>query len=268
MRIAAETLTLHSAGHYHQAHGIHPVPICIPPFFERVELVTSGRGAIRHEGEWRVVTTGDLIWNRPGDETIGQSDFSDPYRCLAVTFVGPHREGHAKVPRFSRWEEREEVLRFTHEAVRLHGEPGFEAALLRDYVLSRLLFQIHRWHTARQPELPAPLRVALRWVAAYYAGPCPAEAIARACGWSAPHLRHAFRRHLGLTPHQAVVRERVRAARERLISTTLPMKQIAHECGFGDAPAFNRTFRAAEGMTPGAYRKRYLALSGLPRRPR
>ncbi|MEO8207265.1 MAG: helix-turn-helix transcriptional regulator, partial [Chthoniobacterales bacterium] len=66
--------------------------------------------------------------------------------------------------------------------------------------------------------------------------------------------------HLHTTPHQILMSLRLRAACERLVSTSQPMKQIASECGFTDASTFTHAFKAGRGLTPKAYRQRYMHL--------
>lgn len=69
------------------------------------------------------------------------------------------------------------------------------------------------------------------------------------------HLHAAFRRQLGTTPHQWLVRRRLHAARQLLAATDQPLEEVAKACGFADAPAFCRVFRRVEGASPAAWRK-------------
>jgi len=262
MNIHLDDLVLLQASHYRQTAGIHPRPIAVPPFYERVELVTGGRGWVQDGEEWRPVAPGDLIWNKPGDCTIGRSDFEAPYRCLSVNLRTSKPEGLG-LPRFSFWPNLEEVKQFTRETVDLFMDETFDRRVLRDYLVTRLLFQLHLHRHQTGSKLPLPIQLTLEWIKENFATSCPVAEMARVAGWSAAHLHHAFAQHLGVTPHQAVVRERLRAAREKLVSSTAPVKQIAVECGFGDASSFTHVFKAAVGMTPGAYRRQHLSFSGV-----
>lgn len=252
--------TLEDLSHYHQRDGAHPTPTKIPPYYERVELMTGGRGWIWDAGAWREVLPGQLIWNKPGDLTIGRSDFADPYRCLAVTFVSKQRAGLG-LPRFSQVANLEEVVNFTAEAVKLFHDDAFDRAVLRDYLLGRLLFwvELHQVQSKRT-EFPSPIQASLAWIEKNFAQPCRIGELARLAGWSVAHFHEVFRRHLGTTPHQVLARHRLRAARERLVSTSQPVKRIATECGFADASALIHAFKAEVGLTPNAYRKRYMRL--------
>lgn len=246
--------------HYHQPPGRHPSSYTLPFHYERVEVVTAGRGWIWHSEDWREVRPGDLIWNKPGDTTIGRSDFDHPYHCLVVNLVGTRKHG-AGVPRISHWPDVEAVRAFARECVRLFLDEEFDRRTLFEYVVGQLLFRVRlHAHGEGRRELPAPLRAVLQKIERDFALACPLEDLAEAAGWSVAHLHEVFRRHLQTTPHRMLMRLRLRAARERLASTSQPIKQIAIECGFSDPAAFAHAFKAETGITPGKYRERSFSL--------
>lgn len=84
-----------------------------------------------------------------------------------------------------------------------------------------------------------------------------AAAIADAIGCSRARLYRVF------AANGRAVGDAIRNARIELASTQLvnrpdtPVKQIAHSCGYADAAAFARAFRAATGLTPSDFRERH-----------
>jgi LacI family transcriptional regulator len=68
-------------------------------------------------------------------------------------------------------------------------------------------------------------------------------------------LEIRFRRSLGRSMHDEIVRVRIERARELLRTTTLTVAAVAASSGFGNPQRFHEVFRIAAGMTPGAYRK-------------
>jgi AraC-like DNA-binding protein len=255
-RFALEAVELHGIGQYR-----HPIPIRIPPFYERVELVTNGRGWIMHEGGWREVLPGDLVWNRPGDDTIGRGDLGHPYGCLWVDVVSRKQHGLG-LPRFSRWRDLEAVRAFAEECARLFQDENFDRATLRDYAVGQLVLRV-RLHAAEfeREEWPQALQAAIARLERDFAQPCRIGDLAVVSGWSVAHLHEMFRKHLGITPHRMLVQLRLRAAKARLAATNEAMKQIAFECGFSDPAAFANVFKTNTGMTPGEYRSRRLRLT-------
>jgi AraC family transcriptional regulator len=73
-------------------------------------------------------------------------------------------------------------------------------------------------------------------------------------GASAFHFLRLFGRVLGVTPHQYLVRSRLRRAARLLTDGDRAVSDIAFEVGFGDLSNFVRTFRRASGASPGQYR--------------
>jgi AraC family transcriptional regulator len=77
--------------------------------------------------------------------------------------------------------------------------------------------------------------------------------MARAAGLSPYHFLRCFERVTGVTPHQYVLRTRLREAALRLATRAGKVVDVALDCGFGDISNFNRTFRAEFGVSPGRY---------------
>jgi AraC family transcriptional regulator len=65
-----------------------------------------------------------------------------------------------------------------------------------------------------------------------------------------------FSQVLGVTPHQYLVRSRLRhAARLLADDRERPVTEVALDVGFADLSNFVRTFHRAAGVSPGAFRK-------------
>jgi AraC family transcriptional regulator len=94
----------------------------------------------------------------------------------------------------------------------------------------------------------------LRHMAAHSAGRHTVIGLAHMAGLSSYHFLRAFKATTGVTPHQWLLRTRLRAAAERLAMTKAPVTDIALEVGFEDLSNFTRTFRAEFGASPREYR--------------
>ncbi len=79
-------------------------------------------------------------------------------------------------------------------------------------------------------------------------------AMAAMAGLGKHHFLRVFRRLVGMTPHQYVLRVRMGRAARRLATSKDPVVAVALDCGFGDLSTFNARFRATFGMTPSTYR--------------
>lgn len=79
--------------------------------------------------------------------------------------------------------------------------------------------------------------------------------LAADAGLSAFQYLRAFQRATGTTPHQFILRSRLRDAALRLSGEETPVTRIALDSGFGDISNFNHAFRREYGATPGIFRK-------------
>lgn len=80
--------------------------------------------------------------------------------------------------------------------------------------------------------------------------------LAREAKLSRYHFLRMFQQLTGVTPHQYILRARLRRAATRLMTERAQVLEIALDCGFGDVSNFNHAFRAEFGKSPGEYRKR------------
>jgi AraC-like DNA-binding protein len=69
------------------------------------------------------------------------------------------------------------------------------------------------------------------------------------------HFCRAFRLSFGESPHVYVTRCRVEAAKKLLSTTSMPIGDIALECGAADQAHFTNLFRRCAGQTPGSWRR-------------
>lgn len=94
----------------------------------------------------------------------------------------------------------------------------------------------------------------LRMIESEADAPQGLAALAQIARLSPYHFLRAFEAITGTTPHQYLLRLRLRRAALRLRLGDEKVSDIALDSGFGDISNFNRTFRAEFGASPRAYR--------------
>ena len=94
----------------------------------------------------------------------------------------------------------------------------------------------------------------LRYMAAHASAPHTVAGLARMAKLSPYHFLRSFRAVTGVTPHQWLLRARLRDAAEKLAATNAPVTDIALDVGFDDLSNFTRTCRAEFGASPRHYR--------------
>ncbi len=102
-----------------------------------------------------------------------------------------------------------------------------------------------------------PLGRVIEHIRAHYREPLGNEELSRLACLSVRAFERQFRAHFGVSPHQYVMRLRVRMASHALVHSDVPIAAIAAEHGFSDQSYFTREFRQFVGDTPASYRKRY-----------
>jgi len=93
------------------------------------------------------------------------------------------------------------------------------------------------------------------WLDAHAHQAIDLDAAAREAALSPYHFLRVFGAVLGVTPHQYLVRVRLRRAARLLADAERPITEVAFDVGFGDVSNFVRTFGRAAGMSPRAFRR-------------
>lgn len=66
----------------------------------------------------------------------------------------------------------------------------------------------------------------------------------------------------GFSPNEYLIKVRFNHAKDLLPVSQSTIREIAFSCGFRDINNFTNLFKKNTGMTPGAYRRSHLPLSG------
>lgn len=116
----------------------------------------------------------------------------------------------------------------------------------------------HAPRPSRAPTSRDERRVAaaLRCIEARHDARISVDDLAAAAAVSPFHFLRIFERVVGVTPGQYMLRTRLRRAAVKLRRSEDAIGAVALDCGFDDLSTFNRQFRRATGLTPGAYRER------------
>jgi AraC family transcriptional regulator len=93
------------------------------------------------------------------------------------------------------------------------------------------------------------------WIDEHSHEPLDLDSTAREAGLSSFHFLRLFARVFGVTPHQYLVRSRLRHAAHLLAESTNSITDVAFDVGFGDLSNFVRTFHRAAGVSPREFRR-------------
>ena len=104
-------------------------------------------------------------------------------------------------------------------------------------------------------QLSARMPDALAYIDAHLGERMTLLDIAESLDSSAYHFARAFKRSVGIAPHQYVMRRRLDRARELLQNTGLPIAEVALAVGCANQSHFSAQFHKATGVTPLSYRQ-------------
>ena len=114
-----------------------------------------------------------------------------------------------------------------------------------------------------RPRKPAPVAARDRrravetalWIDAHSHQGIDLEGAAKQADISPFHFLRLFSNVLGVTPHQYLVRSRLRHAARLLADPDISVTDVAYDVGFGDLSNFVRTFHRAAGVSPRRFRE-------------
>jgi AraC-like DNA-binding protein len=237
------------------------------PFVERhesysVSYVREGGFGYRLRGRSFELVAGSIMIGHPGDEFVCTHDHLHGDECLSFHLApelvetigdraGVWRTGYVPpLPELM-------VLGELAQAVAdRRSDLGLdEVGLL---FASRFVEVVAQ----RSPHAPAPRARDRRravdaavWIDAHAHEAIDLERAAEVAGLSAFHFLRLFASILGVTPHQYLVRCRLRHAARLLAESDRAITDVAYDVGFGDLSNFVRSFHRAAGMSPRAFRR-------------
>jgi AraC-like DNA-binding protein len=228
-----------------------------------IAYVRRGSFGCLTRGERFELVGGSFLTGRPGDEFMCTHEHhAHGDECLSFHFDAAALEtlglrAHAwrsgalpPLPQLSVLGERAQAAAVGSSDIGLHEAGGLLAARFRAIVSG----EPPRPVRAPGRDRRRAVRVAL-WLDAYAQEPLDLERAAREAGVSAFHFLRLFAQVTGVTPHQYLVRARLRRAARLLAADTASVADVAYESGFGDLSNFVRTFRRAAGVSPGRFRR-------------
>lgn len=237
------------------------------PFLERheafsVSYVRKGSFGYRSRGELSELVAGSLLVGHPGDEYVCTHDHVHGDECLSfflapelVETIGGRTEvwRSGGVPPLSELMVLGELAQTAAEGASDLGVD--EVGLL---FAARFVETVSGRERGRPDAAARDRRRAVEaalWIDACSHEPIDLESAAAEAGLSPFHFLRLFSSVLGVTPHQYLIRSRLKRAARLLPDNARSITDVAFEVGFGDLSNFVRTFHRAAGVSPRAFRQ-------------
>ena len=227
-----------------------------------VSYVRRGSFGCRARGRLFELVAGSILVGHPGDEYVCTHEHGGGDECLSFHFAPALVEALGCRPEIWR-----SVSVPPLPQLMVLGELAQAAAEGRSDIgldeLGMLLAErLAKLLSGRQPR-PAEARPADRhraveaalWIDANAHEPIDLGSVAGMFGLSPFHFLRIFARVLGVTPHQYLIRSRLRRAARLLACDARPITEVAFEVGFGDLSNFVHTFHRAAAVSPRGFRR-------------
>lgn len=239
---------------YAESHGVYSL-----------SCVLAGSFGYHTQGRCYDLVPGALLIGRPGDEfTCTHEHHLGGDRCLSVQMSGAWVEAH--VPALAAGVSRALpplaslmlAAELAQASVTGHSAVSVEEAAV---MLIQRFQDIAGAARSTPPQAVAEhdrrrmTELALL-IEEQVAEPLSLGTLAAMIGASPFHLLRTFTRVIGTTPHQYLLRARLRRAARLLCATEQSVTTIALDVGFNDLSNFSRTFHRAAGLPPAQFRRR------------
>jgi AraC-like DNA-binding protein len=236
------------------------------PFAERFEChsisyVRKGSFGCHSRGRFFELVAGSILVGHPGDEYVCTHDHVCGDECLSF-FLGPElveaigdraeawRIGSAPLPELMVLGELAQAAACGRSDLGLDEVGQVFASRFVEVVSGRS----HRPAATPARDRRRAVETAL-WIDTHSHQQIDLEQAAGQAGISPFHFLRLFSSVLGITPHQYLVRSRLRHAARLLADNDISITDVAYDVGFGDLSNFVRTFHRAAGVSPRRFRE-------------
>jgi len=142
------------------------------------------------------------------------------------------------------------AARMLHDRLALPGAPKVSVVTVPPKGI------VMRASTDAYPGAPDWFADALAFIGGKYGEGLSASDVFRRVGFSRTLVERTFNRVIGRTVQQEIAEVRLQEAKRLLRTTSLSIKEIVAQTGYGSVEYFTRRFRAATGLPPATYRQR------------
>lgn len=222
-------------------------------------FILKGKGTFETPEGVFPLEAGDIFCLYPSEQIVWQPDPEDPWDRFCVELIGRdvpttlNRLGFTPTEPVFRPREPQKTATKAEQIWQTMYAEKERPLLLQE----QLFYLLHYLEDLRQgDEHPDEIQRAKSYIRLHYREPITVSGLAEMLSLSRSHFSKAFHRKTGQTVQDYLIQCRLTAAKQLLRESDLSMEEIALFCGFRTAPAFSKTFRAHEGLSPAHYRKK------------
>lgn len=148
------------------------------------------------------------------------------------------------------------VLEYIKKITEEYKNKYFQYKSFIESYISQMLIEIKRKKT-NFAATREPIDYSIYYINEHYMMDININTIAINSGYSPDHFRILFKKKLGITPKNYIIKKRIELAKHLLETTSLTVTQVSESCGFKYSSLFTVAFNQATGMNPLAYRNKF-----------
>lgn len=233
-----------------------------------IHVVIDGKGVLDHGAKRWQIQKGQMFILYPGEVNTYCADNEEPwYYC----WIGFHGKSASKIVEqigftksspvltFDNIEEAEKIIvkMLSIRDIELSGRLKRNAGMM-------MLFSEMVAENARESGMDSNQSMityaeyAVRYINNHFFEKIRIQDLADKIGISRSYLVKLMKQETGMSPQEFLIETRMRRASDLLTRSNDPVRNVAAECGYDDALAFSKVFKARFGQNPSEYRTSHI----------
>ncbi len=226
------------------------------------ELCTKGDGFVVINGKKHYRVPGLLVLAKPGQKRYSIGDFECYYIHFNLEADDQFQKKVALLPDTYRPTDAKRINDiFQIVSGRLFANADNEDYFIKGAVM-QLVAEIHEqlyplgvFYSGKYERYISEISAAKHYIENNYGTKINLNTISEKANLSPNFFRKVFKEIMGVSPHEYLLKIRLKKAKGYLLNTDFPIAEIAAICGFDTQSNLTGTFVKKEGTTPFKYRK-------------
>lgn len=228
-----------------------------------VEYVLSGSGTVRVSSEpgREFYPQADDVYLLPeGKDHYYFADAEEPWEKIFVNFSGPVADGLVDAYDLSGKILYRGMTQLKEEFLQIF-DMMMDEELTDRYVLEQVEISVHRilrilgQQRKNEQQQSDEMKQVRRYLDEHVGQIVTIQELTELIYRSPDYLIKHFKKEIGMTPYQYLMKKKMTVAERLLRDTMLPVKEVAERLGYEDAHYFSGLFKKEKGVSPRQFRK-------------
>ena len=232
-----------------------------------LHTILSGKGTLCVEGQETELKEGQMFLTKPGEEAWYRADDKEPWQYCWIAFDGNLAEKYVMNAGFGKGINYRNCQlnyqRYANLVKKILDKP--EMTLANDIhrlavLLEYIAYAVEDYQSSVQGErrgktdyTDSYVEYALNYIRENFATAKVSD-VAHNIGIHRSYLTSIFRKKLGISPQEYMMRVKLERARLLLLNSNAPVQEVSQMVGYENPLTFSKCFKNRYGMSPRAFR--------------